>query len=54
MAEAKYALGEHSAALLRYAEEVAARLEVARAAEVMPAHLLAGRIALSRGSMPQS
>ncbi|MFY9927237.1 MAG: hypothetical protein WAK82_04455, partial [Streptosporangiaceae bacterium] len=50
VAEARYAAGEHSAALLRYAEEVSSRLEVARAAEVTPAHLLAGRIALSRGS----
>ena len=48
--EARYAAGEHSAALFRYAEEVAARLEASRAGEAMQAHLLAGRIALSRGS----
>jgi CHAT domain-containing protein len=38
-------------ALLRYAELVAARLDAARAGEAMQAHLLAGRIALSRGSV---
>lgn len=52
LAEARYAAGEHSPALLRYAEEVADRLEASRAGEVMQAHLLAGRIALSRGNMP--
>jgi hypothetical protein len=51
LAEARYAAGEHSPALLRYAEEVAGRLEASRAGEVMQAHLLAGRIALSRGSV---
>ena len=51
LAQARYAAGEHSAALLRYAEEVAARLEASRASEAMQAHLLAGRIALSRGSV---
>ena len=51
LAEARYAAGEHSPALLRYAEEVAARLEASRAGEAMQAHLLAGRIALSRGSV---
>ena len=54
LAEARYAAGEHSAAVLRYAEEVAARLEASRAPEAMQAHLLAGRIALSRGSMTQA
>ena len=52
LAEARYVAGEHSPALLRYAEEVAARLEASQAGEVMQAHLLAGRIALSRGNMP--
>ncbi len=52
LAEARYAAGEHSPALLRYAEEVAGRLEASQAGEVMQAHLLAGRIALSRGNMP--
>ena len=52
LAEARYATGEHSPALFRYAEEVAARLDTARSGEAMQAHLLAGRIALSRGSMP--
>jgi tetratricopeptide (TPR) repeat protein len=52
LAEARHAAGEHSPAVLRYAEEVAARLQAAGAGEVMQAHLLAGRIALSRGNMP--
>jgi tetratricopeptide (TPR) repeat protein len=52
--EARYAAGEHSAALLRYAEEVAARLGAARSSEVMRAHLLAGRIALSRRNVPRA
>ena len=52
LAEARYAAGEHTLALLRYAEKVAARLEASRAGEAMQAHLLAGRIALSRGNMP--
>ena len=40
--------------MLRYAEEVAARLDAARAGEAMQAHLLAGRIALSRGSVTEA
>ena len=51
LAEARYAAGEHSAALLRYAEEAAARLDATRSGEAMQAHLLAGRIALGRGSV---
>ncbi|MGO8892336.1 MAG: CHAT domain-containing protein, partial [Streptosporangiaceae bacterium] len=54
LTEARYALGEHSAVLFRYAEDVAARLEASRAPEAMQAHLLAGRIALSRGKMPEA
>jgi tetratricopeptide (TPR) repeat protein len=54
LAEARYAAGEHSPALLRYAEEVAARLDAVRAGEAMQAHLLAGRIALTRGSVAQA
>ncbi len=54
LTEARDALGEHSAALFRYAEEVAARLDAARSGEAMQAHLLAGRIALSRGSVTQA
>jgi len=54
LAEARYAAGEHSAALFRYAEEVAARLDAARSGEAMQAHLLAGRIALSRGNMHEA
>ncbi len=53
LAEARYADGEHSAALFRYAEGIAARLEVSRGGEAMQAHLLAGRIALSRGSVTE-
>ena len=51
LAEARYAAGEHSMALLRYVEQVAARLDAIRVGETMQAHLLAGRIALSRGSV---
>jgi tetratricopeptide (TPR) repeat protein len=51
LAEARYAAGEHTPALLRYAEKVAARLEASQAGEAMQAHLLAGRVALRRGSM---
>jgi CHAT domain-containing protein len=54
LAEARYADGEHSPRLLRYAEEVAARLEASQAAEAMQAHLLAGRVALSRGDVPMA
>ena len=54
LAEARYAQGEHSPALLRYAEEVVGRLETSRAGEAVQAHLLAGRIALSRGSVAQA
>ena len=54
LAEARYAADEHSVALLRYAEEVAARLEASRSGEAMQAHLLAGRIALSRGSVTEA
>jgi tetratricopeptide (TPR) repeat protein len=54
LAEARYADGEHSAALFRYAEGVAARLEASWGAEAMQAHLLAGRIALSRGSVTKA
>lgn len=49
VAQAKYAAGEHSAPLFRYVDRVAARLEAFRAGEAMQAHLLAGRLALSRG-----
>ena len=52
LAEARYAAGEHTPVLLRYTEGVAARLEASRAGETMQAHLLAGRIALSRGNRP--
>ena len=60
LAEARYAVGEHSMALLRYAEQVAARLdairvcEAIRVGEAIQADLLAGRIALSRGSVTQA
>jgi tetratricopeptide (TPR) repeat protein len=54
LAEARHALGDHSAELFRYAEDVAARLEASRAPEAMQAHLLAGRIALTRHRMPEA
>ncbi len=53
-AQARFAAGERSAALFRYSEQVAADLEASRADEAMQAHLLAGRIALSRGSVAQA
>jgi len=49
LAQASYMAGERSAALLRHAERVAARLEASRDGEAMHAHLLVGRLALSRG-----
>jgi tetratricopeptide (TPR) repeat protein len=48
LAQARYAAGEHSLGLFRHVERVAARLEASRAEEAMQAHLLAGRLALSR------
>jgi CHAT domain-containing protein len=54
LTEARHALGEHSAALFRYAEQVAARLDASGASDATPAHLLAGRIALSRGSVAEA
>ena len=52
--EARHKAGDHSAALLRNAEDVASRLGAARSSEVMHAHLLAGRIALRRGNVSQA
>jgi tetratricopeptide (TPR) repeat protein len=54
LAQARYSAGEHSASLFRYAEEVAAGLEASRVGEAMQAHLLAGRIALSQGSVTEA
>jgi tetratricopeptide (TPR) repeat protein len=51
LAQARYAAGERSASLLRSAEQVAARMETPRTDEAIQAHLLAGRLALSRGRM---
>ena len=51
LAQARYAGGERSASLLRYAGQVAARMEAPRADEASQAHLLVGRLALSRGRM---
>ncbi len=51
LAEARYRRRRAFPALLRYAEQVAADLEASGAGEAMQAHLLAGRIALSRGSV---
>src|SRR5260370_26359060 len=49
LAEARCAAGEHSAALFRYAEGVATRLDASRAGEAKQAHLLPAPIPLSRG-----
>lgn len=49
LAEASYAAGERSASLFRSVDRVAACLDASRANEAMNAHLLAGRLALSRG-----
>ena len=46
--QARYAAGERSAGLYRYAERVAGRLDPASGGEAMRAHLLAGRLALDR------
>ena len=54
LAQSRYAAGDHSAALFRYADKVADDLEASRAGEAMQAHLLAGRIALSRGSVTEA
>ncbi len=54
LAEARYAVGEHSLALFRYVEQVAVDLKGFRADEALQAHLLAGRIALTRGSVAQA
>ena len=49
LARARYAADDHSAALFRYAEEVAASLGASPDGEAMQAHLLAGLIALDLG-----
>ncbi len=54
LAQARYASGERSAILFRHVEQTAARLGASRASEVMQAHLLAGRIALSRGRVTEA
>ena len=54
LAQARYAAGERSASLLRYAGQIAARMEAPRAGEAIQAHLLAGRLALSRGRMTEA
>jgi hypothetical protein len=46
-AEARYATGDHSTRLLRRAADLAQRLDRSGAPEALPAHLLAGRIALA-------
>src|SRR5262249_60478841 len=50
----KPAAGARPARLFRYAEQVATRLETPRADEAIQAHLLAGRLALSRGRMTEA
>ena len=54
LAQARYAAGERSASLFRYAGQVAARIETTRADEAIQAHLLAGRLALSRGRQTEA
>ncbi len=49
LAQARYAAGERSARLFRSTEQVAAQLDAAQAGEGLPAHLLAGQVALARG-----
>jgi|SRR5450755_1354061 tetratricopeptide (TPR) repeat protein len=50
LAQARYAAGERSVRLLRYAEEAADGLEATRTREAVQARVLAGRIALARGA----
>ena len=54
LAQARYAAGERSASLFRYAGQVATRMAAPRADEAIQAHLLAGRLALSRGRMTEA
>ena len=49
LAQARYAAGERSASLFRFAEQAAAQLEASRSGESLQAHLVVGRLALSRG-----
>lgn len=49
LAHARYAAGERSVSLVRHVERITVRLDASRAAEALQAHLLAGRLALSRG-----
>src|SRR5262249_50037061 len=48
-AEARYAAGERSASLFRFAERAAPHLDTFGTDEALRAHLLAGRLALSQG-----
>jgi CHAT domain-containing protein/tetratricopeptide (TPR) repeat protein len=48
-AQARYAAGDRDARLFRHVELIAVRLDASRAREALQAHLLAGRLALSRG-----
>jgi tetratricopeptide (TPR) repeat protein len=48
-AQARYVAGDRNASLFRHVEGVADRLDAAKADEALQAHLLAGRLALSRG-----
>jgi tetratricopeptide (TPR) repeat protein len=49
LVQAEYASGDRSMRLFRHVERVAGRLDAVKAGQAMQAHLLAGRIALSRG-----
>jgi tetratricopeptide (TPR) repeat protein len=48
-AQARYAAGDRNASLFRHVDGVADRLDASKAGEALQAHLLAGRLALSRG-----
>jgi CHAT domain-containing protein len=54
LAQARYAAGDRSASLSRAIGEIAARLDTSRAGEALQAHLLAGRLALSRGRVAEA
>jgi tetratricopeptide (TPR) repeat protein len=51
IAEARYAAGERSVSLFRFAERATAHLDPFGTDEALRAHLLAGRLALSQGRM---
>jgi tetratricopeptide (TPR) repeat protein len=54
IAEARYGAGDRSASLLHFAERASGHLDEFRADEALRAHLLTGRLALSRGHVIQA